>query len=235
MVAHLLRIPLVMLCAVPAMAAGAPSDKVAAKPSVEGYLCTFAGKCDGVVTESVSRDAPRTKGFRLARPVADAAPSEATKHAVAQAQPVAPAVHGKPRSGGYGAAPRRPAANIAATGTAMPVGARPRADLMIGFELNSSKLTAEGLMATQVFAKSLLMPELQAKRFLIEGHTDLRGGRALNMDLSRARAKAVVDYLVALGVRPDRLQMRGFGPDVPLPGHSATDPSNRRVEAELVS
>jgi outer membrane protein OmpA-like peptidoglycan-associated protein len=106
---------------------------------------------------------------------------------------------------------------------------------MIGFTLNSAQLSAEGVNAAQIFAQSLLTPELRSKRFLIEGHTDLRGGRALNVALSKARAAAVADYLVVLGVQRDRLQTRGVGPDAPLAGRRASDPSNRRVEAELIS
>ena len=41
------------------------------RPTVEGYLCTFAGKCDGVEAPQATRNAPATKGFRLARPVAE--------------------------------------------------------------------------------------------------------------------------------------------------------------------
>ncbi|MGH6613455.1 OmpA family protein [Sphingomonas sp.] len=236
MFARLLIFPLATLCAFPAIAQDGGRSAPPAKPSVAGYLCTFAGKCDGVEAERVSRDAPETKGFRLARPAADNTADETAGVKRAAGQPATTIGRGKPRGGGtYSAAPRR----FAGTGSVQPgaVGAagRPRADLMIGFDLNSARLTAEGVTATQIFAKSLLTPELQSKRFLIEGHTDLRGGRDLNMALSRARAKTVADYLVSLGVKPDRLQTRGFGPDVPLPGHRTTDPTNRRVEAELIS
>ena len=231
MIARSLIVPLIALSAVPVVAQQAGSAAPDAKPSVEGYLCTFAGKCDGVAAEQVSRDAPRTKGFRLARPLGDSASMDGESSSRAA---VRPSVTRKPRSAvAYGAAPRR----YVATETAVAPGAstRPRADLMIGFDLNSAQLSAEGVAATQVFARSLLMPELRAKRFLIEGHTDLRGGRSANVALSQARAKSVADYLVVLGVKRDRLQTRGYGPDVPLPGHRATDPTNRRVEAELIS
>lgn len=110
---------------------------------------------------------------------------------------------------------------------------RPRADLMIGFDLNSARISRQGIASARVFARSLLVPELADKRFVIEGHTDLRGGRALNMDLSARRAQAVADFLASQGVDRARLTVRGFGPDRPLPGHGATDPDNRRVEAEL--
>jgi outer membrane protein OmpA-like peptidoglycan-associated protein len=106
---------------------------------------------------------------------------------------------------------------------------------MIGFELNSARISRQGIASARVFAQSLMMRELSGKRFLIEGHTDLRGTRALNMDLSERRARAVTDFLVAQGVDRARLTTRGVGPDVPLPGRTASDPTNRRVEAELIS
>ncbi|RZM37199.1 MAG: OmpA family protein [Sphingomonas sp.] len=209
-------------------------------PSVEGYLCTFAGKCgSGDALPVATRAAPNTKGFRLAKPTSPTdSKSVALRSPASQPRAlVRPPVQAQRH---YGQVTRR--ANYGA-GTAMAgaagVGAvgvaRPRADLMIGFERNSAQLTAEGTRAAQVFAKSLLMPELTGKRFLIEGHTDLRGGPGINVPLSAARAKAVADYLVILGVDNKRLEVRGYGASAPLPGHAKSDPVNRRVEAELIS
>jgi outer membrane protein OmpA-like peptidoglycan-associated protein len=79
------------------------------------------------------------------------------------------------------------------------------------------------------------MPELRGKRFLIEGHTDERGGQGVNMPLSARRAQRVADFLVAEGVERSRLQTRGLGSSAPLPGQRAASPANRRVEAELIS
>jgi outer membrane protein OmpA-like peptidoglycan-associated protein len=203
----------------------------AAKPSVERYLCTFAGKCGGVADQPVvTRNAPDTKGFRLARPVAATDGAHATaRRGSAQAAP-----HQRrastARRAGYAAAPAAPPVAVD-----YATARRPRADLMIGFELNSAQLSAEGTRAAQVFARSLLMPELKDKRFLIEGHTDQRGGARVNTPLSAARARAVADYLIVLGVAGNRLQTRGYGASAPLPGRAKSDPANRRVEAELIS
>ena len=44
---------------------------------------------------------------------------------------------------------------------------------------------------------------------LIEGHTDNVGARALNLDLSNRRARAVLEYLVGKGIdRGDHIQIR---------------------------
>jgi outer membrane protein OmpA-like peptidoglycan-associated protein len=55
------------------------------------------------------------------------------------------------------------------------------------------------------------------------------------MDLSRRRAEAVAQFLESQGVERSRIEVRGFGPNEPLPGRNAYDPRNRRVEARLIS
>lgn len=208
----------------------------ASKPTVEGYLCTFAGQCGGSVVPAPTRDAPETKGFRLARPggSADVVPTRSRAEApIRRAAGVASSRGRAERRRSTGAA--APQAVAYADRGAVTPGAGRRADLMIGFELNSDRLTAVGRDAAKVFAQSLLMPQLRDKRFLIEGHTDERGGRAINGPLSARRAQRVAEFLIQNGVDPSRLHTKGLGSSAPLPGHRATDPANRRVEAELLS
>jgi outer membrane protein OmpA-like peptidoglycan-associated protein len=50
----------------------------------------------------------------------------------------------------------------------------------------------------------------------IQGHADERGADAANVELTRARARAVVDALVARGVDRLRLKSAGFGARCPL-------------------
>ncbi len=45
----------------------------------------------------------------------------------------------------------------------------------------------------------------------IRSHTDARSNDDYNMRLSENRARAVVDYLVARGIQPNRLSAKGFG------------------------
>lgn len=199
-----------------------------AEPTVEGYLCTFAGKCGNTpAAEQPTRAAPATKGFRIARPGAPAA--VVAKPAVRAAS----SDYRAPRANV--ASPRRAGAGYSSYTPASRVSEGPRADLMIGFELNSARLTADGMAKARIFARSLVMPELRDKRFLIEGHTDSLGGVPFNMELSRRRAEAVAAYLSSQGVERSRVEIRGFGPSIPLPGRRADDPNNRRVEAKLIS
>lgn len=46
-------------------------------------------------------------------------------------------------------------------------------------------------------------------------HTDRIGTEGYNIDLSQRRAKSVIDYLIAAGIAPDRLQYQGYGKSRP--------------------
>lgn len=65
----------------------------------------------------------------------------------------------------------------------------------------------------------------------IEGHCDSRGTPEYNLALGERRAYAVRDYLVDLGVLPDRLQTISYGEEFPfVPGETEDAwASNRRA------
>ena len=69
----------------------------------------------------------------------------------------------------------------------------------------------------------------------IGGHTDNRGGRPYNQDLSERRASAVVEYLVKKGVQRGRLTSRGFAFDRPIASNQDAlgRAKNRRVEFQI--
>lgn len=73
------------------------------------------------------------------------------------------------------------------------------------------------------------------KKVEIQGHTDSRASDAHNMRLSKNRAKAVYDALIAQGVDPKRLSYKGYGESKPtVPNDSDVNMSlNRRVEARI--
>lgn len=70
----------------------------------------------------------------------------------------------------------------------------------------------------------------------IQGHTDSRGERELNMKLSQSRAEAVREWLVGHGVEPMRLIARGYGPTRPIvPNITAHNRArNRRVQFRIM-
>jgi outer membrane protein OmpA-like peptidoglycan-associated protein len=223
----------------PLATAGARAQQQSqAQPTVESYLCTFAGKCSGDSNAAVpTRDAPETKGFRLARP-GGVASTQGSAGTVSSATVVSARKGSRYRTGrsqrDTDSMPNGAllAASTAASSSSL-IGRK--ADLMVGFDLDSARLNAQGIASARVFAQSLMTPELLGKRFVIQGHTDTLGGHSYNMTLSERRARAVQDFLVSQGVDRTRLETHGYGPDVPLPGHVSSDPANRRVEAELLS
>jgi peptidoglycan-associated lipoprotein len=70
----------------------------------------------------------------------------------------------------------------------------------------------------------------------IEGNCDERGSDEYNMALGERRAKAARDYLVNLGIQPDRLSIISYGEEKPVdPGHDeAAWAKNRRDEFVIV-
>jgi OOP family OmpA-OmpF porin len=69
----------------------------------------------------------------------------------------------------------------------------------------------------------------------IVGHTDNSGPEPGNLELSRERAEAVRDALVARGIPADGLRARGVGSRNPVSGLPATDPANRRIEFSVIA
>ena len=112
------------------------------------------------------------------------------------------------RRGAQAITPRRPAA--AASGQ--------RVNLSLSFQTGSARLTPAARAQARVFGQRLLLPQLANMRFRIEGHTDAVGSRAGNVALSQRRAQSVAEFLVSMGVPRSRLDVRGYGPDRPLPG-----------------
>ena len=105
-----------------------------------------------------------------------------------------------------------------------------RQNISMTFEKGSATLTTGAKATLDRMAKALVSVS-SYRPFMIEGHTDSSGARDTNMRLSQARAETVVSYLAAKGVDAKRMTAKGFGPDRPLKGVSASSPANRRVEA----
>ena len=66
----------------------------------------------------------------------------------------------------------------------------------------------------------------------IEGHADERGDPVYNMELSRLRAEAVLEFLAGLGIDRDRFTVEYFGEEQPRVAGAGEDSwaQNRRVE-----
>lgn len=81
-------------------------------------------------------------------------------------------------------------------------------DLNINWDLNSAVLTPEA--KTEIDTK--LLPVLkQGVSVEIASHTDSRGTKESNLDLSQRRARAVSEYLISKGVNPSKIASNGYG------------------------
>ncbi len=74
------------------------------------------------------------------------------------------------------------------------------------------------------------------EKLLVDGHCDERGTEGYNQALGERRALALREYLVRLGINPERIYTRTWGEDRPVdPGHDETAWSkNRRGEFILL-
>lgn len=100
----------------------------------------------------------------------------------------------------------------------------------IKFDVNKATLKPESIgTINYVFKMMQDHPEL---KFSVEGHTDSDGDDATNLRLSEARAKAVMDKLVELGISKERLTSKGLGESKPLVSNDTPEnkAQNRRVE-----
>ena len=81
--------------------------------------------------------------------------------------------------------------------------------LRVEFAFASAGLTPGVSSTLDQVALALIDPRLQARRFVVEGHTDAIGSDERNIRLSQQRALSVVTYLQQHGVRADRLAVMG--------------------------
>ena len=123
-----------------------------------------------------------------------------------------------------------------------PIRAEVRADQIvlinerINFDFGSDKIVgARSFEALDLIAQVMKEhPEL--KRIEVAGHTDNVGLGAMNLDISKRRARAVVAYMVSKGVEASRLTSNGYGPDMPIAKNDteAGRAANRRVQFNIL-
>jgi|DEB0MinimDraft_10_1074344.scaffolds.fasta_scaffold02336_4 OmpA-OmpF porin, OOP family len=101
----------------------------------------------------------------------------------------------------------------------------------IFFPANSSRILGRKTKEVLDQIKKILM-ENPNGTLIIEGYTSADGNEDYNIDLSVRRAEAVLDYLIGLGVSPNRLEVQGYGEEAPLEDNSNPKgrAKNRRVQ-----
>jgi OOP family OmpA-OmpF porin len=101
---------------------------------------------------------------------------------------------------------------------------------VVEFEFASDQLTPAGT----ALLDELLVPlvEFSAVPVEIAGHADAQGSPDRNLELSRRRAQAVLDYFVSKGEDPERFLAVGYGDTRPIADNSTAEgrQKNRRIE-----
>lgn len=103
------------------------------------------------------------------------------------------------------------------------------------FDYNSATIQAVSYELLDQVANTLkATPDI----LLVEvaGHTDSDGNDNFNLELSQRRVEAVLQYLVARGVAPERLVAKGYGESRPVANNRSPDgkAKNRRVEFQIL-
>jgi OmpA-OmpF porin, OOP family len=102
------------------------------------------------------------------------------------------------------------------------------------FEFNKAVLLPNAYTLLEPLVKT--MKQDSTIKFRVAGYTDAIGSESYNLNLSRRRAQAVVDYLVLQGLDGTRFEVIGLGKSGPVATNSTPEgrAMNRRVEIEAV-
>ena len=103
------------------------------------------------------------------------------------------------------------------------------------FDTNVSDLDKDLEAKIKRLAKYLVLNGESYSKVKISGHTDKRGTRDYNLELSAKRAESVVQAFIKAGLDPKKISSRGYGFDRPRDlGNSAKAlEKNRRTEIEF--
>lgn len=102
------------------------------------------------------------------------------------------------------------------------------------FELNSAKLNHH--FTYKLDSLVTLLDENKALNITVTGHTDNTGEENFNRKLSKDRASAVTDYLIAHGISSSRIAHNGMGSSSPIFSNETEEGRrrNRRVEILII-
>lgn len=105
----------------------------------------------------------------------------------------------------------------------------------VQFEFGKAVIRPESYgLLSEIASVILQVPGLG--RVEVGGHTDNKGSDTFNLDLSRDRAFAVREYLIAQGVPANQLMAVGYGESRPIDTNKTESgrEANRRVEFQLI-
>lgn len=140
----------------------------------------------------------------------------------------APAAPGGANSGSTGQSGVAPVdLTQSAQGSGGPVGVA----RIVYFDFDSFAVKPEYQSLLEGHARFL--KSAQARKVMIEGHTDERGGREYNLALGQKRAEAVRRSLALLGVPDSQMEAVSFGKEKPAVTGNGEDAHSQNRRAEL--
>lgn len=100
----------------------------------------------------------------------------------------------------------------------------------INFDFDSYVIKKESYSALDEAVK--VLKKYDEMLFVVEGYTDDVGSDAYNLNLSRERAKSVMNYFVSKGIPANRISSTGYGESKPIASNETEEgrAKNRRVE-----
>lgn len=103
------------------------------------------------------------------------------------------------------------------------------------FDTDVYELDPELEIKIKKLASYLMNNEGEWARLVISGHTDIRGTKEHNLQLSKNRADSVAKAFVMAGIPQNRIASKGYGFDRPLDKRMTEDAleKNRRTEIEF--
>ena len=107
---------------------------------------------------------------------------------------------------------------------------------MIGlnFDSGAAQLKTEHFAMLQILEQAI--SEFPESQVIVEGHTDAFGSDAQNLELSRSRAKSVVQHLLAsMPISPINLRSVGYGESRPVANNETAEgrKRNRRIDVVI--
>ncbi|MEM1050745.1 MAG: peptidoglycan-associated lipoprotein Pal [Pseudomonadota bacterium] len=140
------------------------------------------------------------------------------------------------------ATPAPPPAPAAPTAPAGPtIGTQAHFEQAVGSSttifFDTDRFNIDSTDAAALQTQAQYFAQFSQLTFTIEGHCDERGTREYNVALGERRANAAKNYLVSLGVSPDRIRTVSYGKERPvaLASNATAWAQNRRAASIIIN
>ena len=142
---------------------------------------------------------------------------------------------------GQGAAGKTSSVDQGAAGTGTTTAKRPLSTILtvdvgdrVFFDFDKYSLKAKARQTLE--RQSTFLKNNAGVRVVLQGHADERGTREYNLALGERRASAAKNYLVALGINPNRITIISYGKERPsIAGSNEAAWSQNRRAVTIIS